>query len=578
MKLIRLNIHDGFRSLKPEFELCFLNKLDYEIAEEFNPYVFAGLNGSGKSNVLEALAAIFYHLQVTHLNFKPKYIDPLTWEESELFDSKKCFPNMFELEYLIPVGLGGSPAEYKNAHVLVTKEADKSPEIIWINCELFEWDNNQELDRRAIKNLLPEYVLAYSSGENEILSLPFFKSRFIQFDEYIDYLARDDFYTQTSESSLIYFDKQYSQALLLSLLLMGEAEVLKTLANDAGIEDIKEFRVIIKDVVKVNDVKNTEYSPILKEDDEKNDRIEIFDDGSIGIRITKKIDDFIEKLKACSTTHYYDYESRSHYFDYFVTKETKEAFRYNFENARVLFHAFQVLINLNLYTVSSELKKDLYVSESLYVSETIPILASDERIMRFKHFKLKKHNVPDFVLMKSLSDGEHQLIHALCICMLFNSGKSLFLLDEPETHFNPSWRARFISNLRGCEKVKSIPEVGLQNFYPEMLITTHSPFLISDSTQNHVLVFTKDDSGVAVKNPEYNTLGASINKITMNTFKKRDTIGGYAQTLLDDFRARLNCNGEDKGNLISEIDHLLGDSVEKVMLIKTIIDGMEEKP
>ncbi|KEM52370.1 hypothetical protein AD47_5049, partial [Escherichia coli 6-319-05_S4_C3] len=36
--------------------------------------------------------------------------------------------------------------------------------------------------------LLPQYVLGYSSGENEILSLPFFKMRFVQFDEYYNAL------------------------------------------------------------------------------------------------------------------------------------------------------------------------------------------------------------------------------------------------------------------------------------------------------------------------------------------------------------------------------------------------------
>ncbi|EFC1538170.1 ABC transporter, partial [Escherichia coli] len=69
------------------------------------------------------------------------------------------------------------------------------------------------------------------------------------------------------------------------------------------------------------------------------------------------------------------------------------------------------------------------------------------------------------------------------------------------------------------------------------------------------------------------TLGASINKITMNTFGKRETIGGHAQAVLDDLRRRFNEGIEDKETLITEIDEQLGDSVEKVLLLKAIFDS-----
>lgn len=39
---------------------------------KFQPFCFVGLNGSGKSNVLEAIAAIFYHLEMYVAKFQPK--------------------------------------------------------------------------------------------------------------------------------------------------------------------------------------------------------------------------------------------------------------------------------------------------------------------------------------------------------------------------------------------------------------------------------------------------------------------------------------------------------------------------
>ena len=59
MKLISLKIGERFRSLPPNFELDFQKELNRANVSEFRPYCLVGLNGCGKSNVLEALAHIF---------------------------------------------------------------------------------------------------------------------------------------------------------------------------------------------------------------------------------------------------------------------------------------------------------------------------------------------------------------------------------------------------------------------------------------------------------------------------------------------------------------------------------------
>src|SRR5690606_7169223 len=124
-------------------------------------------------------------------------------------------------------------------------------------------------------------------------------------------------------------------------------------------------------------------------------------------------------------------------------------------------------------------------------------------IMRFKHFDIEKEKVGKSLLSKSLSDGEHQFLHAMGLCLLFKNTNSLFLLDEPETHFNPDWRAKFISILRDCLKTDGSDHAYLR----ELLITSHSPFIISDSHEENVLIFRKnDDTGVVtVERPDFNT-------------------------------------------------------------------------
>lgn len=190
MKLIRLKITDpnGFRSLQADFEHYFRSEWSLQEEKDFAPFVCTGRNGSGKSNLLEALAAIFFQLEVLRVRriLPPTFIFDEDENPQGIQDSDGS-PNAFELEYLINL-----PPELQQkgkeslAHVLVTKSPDSSPHIRWVNAEVFDAD--PEVTERERDFLLPKYVLGYSSGENEILSLPFFKMRFIQFDGY--YLGR----------------------------------------------------------------------------------------------------------------------------------------------------------------------------------------------------------------------------------------------------------------------------------------------------------------------------------------------------------------------------------------------------
>lgn len=378
---------------------------------------------------------------------------------------------------------------------------------------------------------------------------------------------------------------------------MQDDQVLRPFRDDVGIEALKEFRIIIKRSIEVSasvadgfmagDYAEKGYvqdsyataNPALRRDSETNRyTVNLMQLMEAGPDSADKFDPIVTRLIRCATCWYVDEASDTLVLDYYVNNETREAFRDNFDygfykSPLALFHAFQVLLSLNLYTVSDTLKNDVYRSSSHYVSETVPTLASDQRIMRLKHFYFTKQGVQKPMLLKELSDGEHQLLHSLGLCLLFRNTNSLFLLDEPETHFNPDWRANFITQLRQC-----LPDEANENVSQEMLITTHTPFLVSDSKPDKVLVFSKDKATgeVSISQPEYNTLGASINKITMNTFNKRETIGGHAQVILNAFRARFEHGNENPDTLVDEIHEQLGDSVEKLLLIKAILDSDQQ--
>jgi restriction system-associated AAA family ATPase len=579
MKLLRLKITDpaGFRSLQTGFEHTFRTPWQYEEEAQqqtsFAPFICAGPNGSGKSNILEALASIFYHLESMYLDNLP---DSFRYDEETNirgFRGDIATPNAFEIEYLIKPKQSMTVKGFGDlAHVKVVKELNSSPKWFLLSHETHEGEAILEAGRTLGRQLLPDHVLGYSSGENEILSLPFFKSRFVQFDEYWVALEKQTDYPGTPESRLVYLDSSFSQAILLANLLFQEEKNLRPFREDVGIESLREFRIIIKQKISLSleraELFGLSHPSIDIDSDTNSQTLNLlhFLENDSSEESSRHI---IDRFRRCATCSFEDESTNSLYLDFYVNDATRTAFKNNFSSALELFQAFQVLLTLNLYTVSDSLKKDLYQSDSPYVSETVPTLASDERIMRFKNVWLSKKNIKKRVLLKDLSDGEHQLLHTLGLCLLFKDTESLFLLDEPETHFNPHWRANFISRLEDCFQ---------HTGQPEMLITTHTPFLVSDSERDKVMVFKKDrDTGkVSVSNPDYNTLGASINKITMSTFEKGETIGGRAYTKLKNFEHEFDHHEKDKRQLLREIDQQLGDSIEKMLLVKTILDSMEE--
>lgn len=95
MKLISLQIDSKFRNLDKGFEIHFHQQDKFEEMVDFNPFCFVGLNGCGKSNILEALAQIFYHVELCigkHL--------PVALKSGAIFNPRKCAVDAFTLKYL----------------------------------------------------------------------------------------------------------------------------------------------------------------------------------------------------------------------------------------------------------------------------------------------------------------------------------------------------------------------------------------------------------------------------------------------------------------------------------------------
>ncbi|WP_306568548.1 restriction system-associated AAA family ATPase [Flavobacterium lindanitolerans] len=566
MKLVRLTILKKFRSLdeiktdqsKENFTVIFRDDEPNEEWVNFHPYCFAGLNGSGKSNVLEALSNIFYHLECCTL--APESSEFLKGD----FKKEVSDPVAYELEYfIIPREAEKEVENYHN--VIIRKEKGEIPQI-----KIKALDQSDEPEfidiSGSIRSYLPELVIGYSSGENEILSLPFIKSRLLQLDEYIyhlrnrDKLVLDYKIEEKPESSLVYMDYHMSQAILLANFLLQNDDAIEPIKEQLGIDKLHSFRLVINNHKLYYDDEDPELGYLLP-----------------------LVEGTLDKLRKCATAKFtqpaadergYKYEVLDFYFDENnQTKESalKSAFMKHFESPLQLFKAFQVLTLLNLRVVDKELKKEVYNSDSLYAMYKIPAFKEQEHIFHFNLFRLKKKNSHDKMLLKAFSDGEHQFLHTMGICLLLGDKSTLMLLDEPETHFNPEWRSEFISLLKDC-----LNKSGTNHLMRDILITSHSPFIISDCFPDKVIVFDKGNQPQNAQDLDIDTFGTSVNILTNKIFKRKNTIGEYSLKKLNAYRERFLQTDNVEG-LIEELNSELGDSIEKVLLIKEMTDIIKKR-
>jgi len=548
MKLIKLELNDNFRSLKKGFVINFTN----DKSSKFNPYCLVGLNGSGKSNILEILATIFYQLDLICLDFQPEIF--------EEYDTSETKPNSYLLEYFIGEN-----------RVRVVKDVGKRVNV-------YLKDDTPPLSKVDIKKVLPEHIVAYSSGGNETLSLPFLKTKFIQYDEYHNSLIKKFPYS-SPESRLVYLDSTFSQSIFLCNFLFQPDDILKIFDDVLGIKKTKRFSIVINkshfellseehlkstklELTKhIENIQNNIESYLEEEDVESSDENSIRDtllnclsnieSRDTQIELTTNLESEIDKLIRCSTLHYEDKEKELLFLDFYVDNVLKDAFSLHFGDAFGLFKLFQILIVLNSYHIKQEVKNDIYRKDSLYAKGKISQLPWSERIFRFKDFWIEKND--NVILSKSLSDGEHQFLHSIGLALLYKNTSSLFLLDEPETHFNPKWRANYISTLHKCFKDDTI--------FPEVLITSHSPFIISDLEKENVLVFEKKENKIECNRPEINTFGTSVSEITEIIFNQSESMGKSAYKKLEESIKNIN-SLEDYKQAKRELNKF-GDSIEK---------------
>ncbi len=130
---------------------------------------------------------------------------------------------------------------------------------------------------------------------------------------------------------------------------------------------------------------------------------------------------------------------------------------------------------------------------------------------------------------------------------------SCFILDEPETHLNPTWRTKFINILNTKTK----------NRDQDIVITTHSPYIVSDCRGYRVYKFIRKGEAVSFDKIDMETYGTSFDLILKKAFDIDTTISDEVN---EEFKELI------KGGTENAITAFIGEtgpkSFEKLGLIK----------
>jgi len=132
--------------------------------------------------------------------------------------------------------------------------------------------------------------------------------------------------------------------------------------------------------------------------------------------------------------------------------------------------------------------------ESTYVSELI----EEVRI----RVCLKKND--GSVTFRELSEGEQQLLTVLGLLRFTAEDESLFLLDEPDTHLNPRWCVDYLNYLKSFVGQNS---EGRDNSH--IVLTTHNPLAIAELVKEQVQILYREAGSrtVRAENPAVDPKG-----------------------------------------------------------------------
>jgi predicted ATPase len=481
MRLISLKIGSEKEGDKQRFKNLKNVCIDFDEDEWIT--VVIGWNGTGKSNVLEALATLFRDLIMGKDQWNNK-------DKSSFAYVVRYFCHDKEIEINADPDRAGGVYEvsYRELH---PKECDQ-PSVQQDLLPQAEADPGtlhpikfSELKKRQ-DEFIPKYIFGYYSGHSDRM-----------YEVFRPYLERYDKDLRNGVDpglrQLFYARPVHSQFALLAFMLNEEAFVKNFLENHFGID---------------TDVGIDSVLFVLNQPSWKSNA----DDGDERFWNSRGVvKDFLSRLYEVALAPIR------------IKRRTKTSL-WNTTNLEYLYLYVKDLASLKKLVGDKAPREFFRDLESTYVSELI----SEVRI------RVKLKNNDGTVVFKELSEGEQQLLTVLGLLRFTAEEESLFLLDEPDTHLNPQWSVDYFKYLKMF--VDSGKESGGSS---HIVLNTHNPLAVADLAREQVQILYRDteDLSISAHLPEFDPRGMGYSGIvTSDMFGLASQLDKRTQRRLEIYR------------------------------------------
>lgn len=448
MRLDKLTI--GSAKDSPTHQFKNLKNVTIDFDQDHWVTVVIGWNGTGKSNVLEALAIIF----------------------RDLIGKKRTPAFAFQLAYRM-----GAGESLRHIHIDADPDREKEPFTIHVATDaqargegtLTPFIEGEEsvsaLRGKAIKltaflnadnEYLPRYVFSYYSGESPRMH-----------EVFRPYLENYDSKLRNGEDPglkrLFYAMPVHSQFVLLAFLIQQSDVVRAFLDDHLGLDTDEGIESVLF---------------VLRQPPWKS---KAADGDSRFWNARGVVRDFLSRL--------YDIALAPVEISRRVSTSiwNKETLQFKYLYVKDIAALRRLVGNQS----PAQFFRDL---ESTYVSELI----EEVRI----RVRLKKND--GSVTFRELSEGEQQLLTVLGLLRFTAEDESLFLLDEPDTHLNPRWCVDYLNYLKSFVGQNS---EGQDNSH--IVLTTHNPLAIAELVKEQVQILYREAGSrtVRAENPAVDPKG-----------------------------------------------------------------------
>tara|TARA_R110001583_G_scaffold193470_1_gene362042 strand:- start:3548 stop:5299 length:1752 start_codon:yes stop_codon:yes gene_type:complete len=456
-----------------------------------------GWNGTGKSNVLEALATIFREL-IGKPNNKGGHGDPAKPSFSYVI---RYYCHEKEIE--VDADPDRSGEVYKISYRSLKPEQSIQPS----QDGLFDEQSKlAELKYTEFKNhkdeFLPRYVFGYYSGHSDRMQ-SVFRPYLQQYDKKLRNAKSED----PGLRRLFYALPVHSQFVLLAFVLQQDELVQGFLDSQLGLDTNTESESIDSVLLVLNEPSWN----LNKSNEPKGEHGACKDNPDIFWGAEGVVRKFLDRVHDVSTAP--------------IRNTRKDDSTFWNKKSREYVYLFIKDLNHLATLVGDQKPREFFRDlESTYVSELI----KEVRI----RVKLKKND--GSVTFRELSEGEQQLLTVLGLLRFTAEDESLFLLDEPDTHLNPKWSVDYIDYLN-----KFVTSNAEKESSSHIVLTTHNPIAIAELTKQQVQILHRDvdTRKITSREPAFDPRGMGYAGImTSDMFGLDAALDTYTQNLLEEKR------------------------------------------